>query len=294
MRKMFNSEEVLCPSTEPGIVIVLVHGTFSRNARWTKSGSAICSVLRGQHPDAIILRFLWSGKNSIVARSEAAWHLHTLLRRYLSQYPQARHIVIGHSHGGNIALNAVNHKGLREVGVICLSTPILHVSVRNELMDSTAFDISLYGLVLIAGVFLNVYFLPRYSWISMSSFVRNVQVHSAYFPVQLMIWVALISGMLWGLKQYKFLAEIAAVRINIPDSIHPDRVVFIRTTSDEASGILSVLGFVQLLVSIVIQLLLSVHDLLYRMAAWILDLDEIDDLPYTPIFRRALLWMVGY
>ena len=60
-------------------------------------------------------------------------HLLRHLAVVTNSYPLAQHFIVAHSHGGNIALYALNHPELaRKIrGVICLSTPFLNVRERN-------------------------------------------------------------------------------------------------------------------------------------------------------------------
>jgi hypothetical protein len=71
--------------------------------------------------------FEWSGRNSFAARSQAALELRTALARQIAEAPDARHVVIAHSHGGNIALYALRDPALARTtdAVVCLSTPFI-------------------------------------------------------------------------------------------------------------------------------------------------------------------------
>ena len=69
----------------------------------------------------------WSGANTNRARLRAAASLHESLIAKKREFPLARHFVIGHSHGGNVALYALNLTTSADLvsGVICLATPFL-------------------------------------------------------------------------------------------------------------------------------------------------------------------------
>ena len=69
------------------------------------------------------------------ARHRATTELRDFLRSQLAEYPPeegARHFVIAHSHGGNIALYALRDPELahRLSGVACFATPFLYVRRR--------------------------------------------------------------------------------------------------------------------------------------------------------------------
>jgi hypothetical protein len=135
------------------IIVHLVHGTWpegiwkagkdacrrfftGRGAERSASGSKCW--FQNQHPfhaelkrllieqgfEPHIVELTWSGANSFDHRKSAAGVLAVLLKQ-LS--PQARQVVIGHSHGGSIALQAVNLLDKEEVEVVTLATPFLRV-----------------------------------------------------------------------------------------------------------------------------------------------------------------------
>lgn len=114
-------------------VITLVHGTWAPRAAWVQSSSALWTRLVTTLPDTVIRPFSWTGKNSVAARHRATDALRGHLRGVLAEYPEARHFVIAHSHGGNIALYALRDIELaRQIQrVICLGTPFFHVRRRR-------------------------------------------------------------------------------------------------------------------------------------------------------------------
>lgn len=116
-------------------VITLVHGTFAPNAFWTRLESIFSQKLLEYLDEAsvVLIQFKWSGFNSSGARKRAAARLRTQLESNLQSYPEARHLVIGHSHGGTIAVKAVcvRDSGFEIVnGIATLSTPFIHVQER--------------------------------------------------------------------------------------------------------------------------------------------------------------------
>lgn len=78
--------------------------------------------------------FLWSGADAIRARPE---HLQLAAQLHVDRErdPQARRLVIAHSHGGNVALRAIDLLG-EPVPLATLATPFLSIrrrAVRDEL-----------------------------------------------------------------------------------------------------------------------------------------------------------------
>lgn len=128
----------------PDVRITLVHGTFGvfgRWVRWIRDGSPFRTALseklgrRGWHVsfDA----FKWSGLNFAASRAAAAKRLREKLLKDFTEYPDAMHFLVGHSHGGSIVAEAGGSYGIRDRidGVICLSTPFLHAAERPGLID---------------------------------------------------------------------------------------------------------------------------------------------------------------
>ena len=78
--------------------------------------------------------FLWSGANSVHARDCAARELSDQLRKDL-QDPDAKAVIIAHSHGGNVALRALQHLDFMadRIRVVTLATPFLRVFARTSL-----------------------------------------------------------------------------------------------------------------------------------------------------------------
>ncbi len=119
----------------PDYVVTLVHGTFARRAAWTQDGSTLRALIRDRLKDGSVQFecFLWSGLNTDRARQKAAGGLRRTLGRRLLEYPRARHYVVAHSHGGNVALHALQgfeHCG-RIAGVICFASPFIHCEARD-------------------------------------------------------------------------------------------------------------------------------------------------------------------
>ena len=122
------------PVSEPRIVVTLVHGTWARRTTWIFPDSPLCrTLLRAADAPVLFQRFTWSGRNSISARRGAADALAAHLHRLIAQWPNAGHYVVGHSHGGNVAFQALADPVLngRIDGLICLSTPFLTVTDRE-------------------------------------------------------------------------------------------------------------------------------------------------------------------
>jgi hypothetical protein len=137
--------------TNPTCIITMVHGTWPVGIRGTIRGilHAICpklfsaapplwfhegsvfrsrleSELRKENTVATFRPFRWSGANSVFHRARAADKLHRMLA---SDPDNANSIVIAHSHGGNVAFQAISKLGSRgaTIHLITLATPFLQV-----------------------------------------------------------------------------------------------------------------------------------------------------------------------
>ena len=117
------------------IVVILVHGTFAREAEWTDERSALVKFLRENFAEKIQFdRFLWSGHNSYEDRQLAGNKLGDKLDQKITAQPNKHHFVISHSHGGNVALYAARDMQHAEKlnGIACLGTPFLSVTAKDN------------------------------------------------------------------------------------------------------------------------------------------------------------------
>ncbi|MGZ2257697.1 esterase/lipase family protein [Roseobacter sp. A03A-229] len=124
------------PPTDADASVFLVHGTFARGAAWTQPGSPLRdAVARGVGGPVAFHNILWSGRNSVAARRAASDDLQQAVARSLKRHPDRRHLVVAHSHGGNIAMQALSRSAdLRaRCQLICLSTPFLVLRPRPAL-----------------------------------------------------------------------------------------------------------------------------------------------------------------
>ncbi len=118
-------------------VITTVHGTFAKHASWMREDSKLCQALK-KLPGTALRRFCWSGINSHTARLQAGYDLALYLREVKKQFPDnTRHFIIAHSHGGNVALYAMDSElngsklGDDVSGVVTLATPFINVQKRS-------------------------------------------------------------------------------------------------------------------------------------------------------------------
>lgn len=118
---------------DPRFVVTMVHGTFASKAGWIVPGEPFGRMLRDAEPTRIE-PFVWSGRNTLQARTDAAQALRAHLQALLQRFPRAHHAVVAHSHGGNVALTALADEALakRMLGVVTLGTPFLSARVIED------------------------------------------------------------------------------------------------------------------------------------------------------------------
>lgn len=105
--------------------IVLVHGTWARDAPWTGEASRLRTALAEHCPQPVSFYvFAWSGRNSFRDREAAV----SALQHVLRERADACHdpiLIVAHSHGGNIAFEALRSDSnlSHRCRLVCLSTP---------------------------------------------------------------------------------------------------------------------------------------------------------------------------
>ena len=115
-------------------VITLVHGTWAGTSGWVATGSFLRRELEQRFPHVTFRAFQWAGTNTHAARTEAGTRLAQFIRDGSAQHPHAQHFIVAHSHGGNVALYAMQDPAARDLvsGIVTLGTPFIHVRRRDR------------------------------------------------------------------------------------------------------------------------------------------------------------------
>jgi hypothetical protein len=231
-------------------VVTLVHGTFARNAPWTRPDSPLSVALQGS--GCHVTRFAWSGRNSHRARMHATQDLVEHLQQQLTEHPRARQWVIAHSHGGNVALHATDQlralRGRRaRVTTVALATPFLHARPRT-IPGWPLFIIVLFGAFLLASAAGTVMTGPR-------SLADTVLVAGGGAFAALIALCA--SGAVLHRRSLGrgWRSRLVAA-IHAPTA-RPEETIVIRAVGDEASGFLVAGQFVGWLSAVATRLLTS-------------------------------------
>jgi pimeloyl-ACP methyl ester carboxylesterase len=216
--------------------IFLVHGTFARNAPWIQEQSALRVSLENNlngtdsvPTDSVPKDFVpvdWSGANTTKARQAGVDNLTAKLRKSFKENPSHEHIVIGHSHGGTIAFQAVNTpEFIEKVRVVLLSTPILtprkrQISGRVGFALGASAYLSAMIMLGAAGIFLD---LPANFGVLSSMVIAGIAV--------------------FVLRRHLRRSTDFILRHNSITALDGIRMLIVRESADEAS---SFLGAVQL------------------------------------------------
>ena len=150
------------PSEGPQTIAVLVHGTklelfTSKAVPWTDPTSDFSRHLIESMPNLQVDScFTWSGKNTHQARLAAAEELALYLEKLHADKPDAKIVVVAHSHGGNVAEYAVaripNPDYIAEL--VCMNTPFIRCRKR-----SVGYFVATLGAFLLIGSWASLIFL---------------------------------------------------------------------------------------------------------------------------------------
>jgi hypothetical protein len=142
--------------------VLLIHGTYAaldpKRIQWYEPGSDFCRALDNvlemlnvkarcwAGMNAHAAPFRWSGENDWLSRHEAAGRLHDLIRSFNGHC----HIV-AHSHGGNVALEAIQMASGRFYGsVTLLGTPLILREDRQRRYAAVVYGLVTSALVIAA------------------------------------------------------------------------------------------------------------------------------------------------
>lgn len=117
------------------LVITLLHGTFAKDATWVNPEGRMATALKARFGDAVAIEspLRWSGANSFDGRTEATELLQRHILRPRPAAEGASHLVIAHSHAGNVVAYAARNAAIEAklAGVVTLATPFIVARERN-------------------------------------------------------------------------------------------------------------------------------------------------------------------
>ena len=205
----------------PGIVTIIVHGTFAAQAAWWRLGSGetfadrleqalSAQGMAGTVWDPILRAglsyddFSWSGENTHRARiaggRKLARALDDLAGRLSATATSPLYVnLVAHSHGGNVALEALRHVGrtVRVRRLACLGTPL--ISFRPALRLVRPISVSFLTLFVVMFAFLPFMVVPtlfRYSQgMALSSDESSQLLAAIFWPLLIAMWGWMLLGM---------------------------------------------------------------------------------------------------
>ena len=106
--------------------ITIIHGTWAKKPQWANGNSLLRKSLKSNFPDIKVNTFNWSGSNRVSKRKEGEQQLIQFLKdRNTEQF------LIAHSHGGNLAVGAIQDKSLEIKGIVTMGTPFFFIIKRD-------------------------------------------------------------------------------------------------------------------------------------------------------------------
>ena len=162
--------------SKPDCLVLLIHGTYAANAKWPTEGSNFRAWLKQSLIDCgagqvRFEAFSWSGGNSDLDRVAASESLRTKLADLRAKYPEFACFLVGHSHGGNVALHALSHSDQDRfwiAGVVTLATPFLIFDEEPTVLPRVAtalLEMRIFALMFLGPAILALIFIPFLVWI---------------------------------------------------------------------------------------------------------------------------------
>lgn len=234
----------------PHVVIFLVHGTFAKNAEWTREEvSDLCKSVRSSLESGGLkvsfVRVPWTGKNRLADRQKGA---DTLIRLYNDHYrsaPGAVYFAVGHSHGGSVIAYAIQRDPniKRALRVAFLATPFIDLKIRESLGATVAVPITLAAYAVF------IWTLATH-WSLLAAILRQLFARldfqlgeGAAHVIALICMVAALC--IVGLAIHRAVCLWARVACDnysktyATTNFEPDSHVFVRCVGDEASATLA-------------------------------------------------------
>src|SRR5262245_5826526 len=158
------------------LFVTLVHGTWPRgglrdvfptlsHGRWPRDPKRLwftdSSDFRDRLAGALgkygfstqISSFLWSGANSVRERDNAARELVEHIRATQLEHIDSVHVIVAHSHGGNVALRALDRLDATsgKVFLVTLATPFVEILRNHSIEEAVRAKLALVFLLFVIG-----------------------------------------------------------------------------------------------------------------------------------------------
>lgn len=241
-----------------GDKIVVIHGTFDRNADWCKAGHNFYDSLTEEFGEKAVSRFEWSGGNDADARIHGAKGLLDYISRLNLCGNQKAHL-IAHSHGGNVILFAAHLGRFKQlVGSVCFMGTPFFITEKRELVKGLQFFVSVISWLMNALICLVLPFIPFFflmeclrsriseTWlISIGTFLILLMILAflAFYENYFNYLKGYLYRLIWPSLFSKHLETLDIHRIDTPSS----RLLVSKISFDEASLLLKCIEFVSAL-----------------------------------------------
>ncbi|USJ27576.1 Mbeg1-like protein [Ensifer adhaerens] len=189
---------------------------------------------------------VWSGANSISARDAAARSLAAELDNLQTMSPQADIVVVGHSHGGNIAIQSLSYLAPTTEAplIVSIATPFFRVFERKRrafsfVMAAVAGLIMLQSMI---GPVLKAIESLSLRWVGESSLYYAIIALLFLLSVsalQLTMYIMGLFGLLPGNKSRRYLARLRAQSAARVFTLKSPPTLILRGIDDEATLTLS-------------------------------------------------------
>lgn len=254
--------------------ITLVHGTFARDSAWTRQDSLLCKYLKAHLRGQVEFhRFIWSGWPCQRARSKATHQLRAEVSGRIKDDPEARHCIIAHSHGGNVACYALNDTELAAKlhCLVTLATPFL-VTRKRHLSRFGTFS----AFASLVSALLVVWVIIPLPWMGVSSVGDYFRLYHRVWSLDYWVTVLPLLGIMVLLAAFLFrlgraLSELISrwqdwliPTLKLPD-LARDRLLVVRGPADEANALLAAMQVLE----IVIAALWEKRGVLDRLRNWL-------------------------
>ena len=250
-RTLIGDEElgarVAMNAPQPELLITLVHGTWGRGMfpqlrtkmmhskpAWFEDGSDFRKRLTAALGTNVLFReFHWSGCNSIMARENAASTLANDLDRSRIEYPLLRYAVIGHSHGGTVALSALRRTSAISGTwlFVSLATPFMHFDIENT---QTPIIAKIHALFRSSTVILFITYIALFLNSMFHLFPAIHELFPYQYPFLLLSYVVFLLSM--------FVIVFGAISISPPstttDVPSPISCLILRSFDDDVAHVL--------------------------------------------------------
>ncbi len=226
----------LVHGTWPGGILGRVRRRRGTAPQWFEKGSKFReAILASSGAQIRFVQFPWSGSNSIQAREHAAVEFRGHFARERQRNPHGVHLVIAHSHGGNVVLRALATMPPDDrtavAGIAALATPFL--LFRGASGSALQRAVRLYPVIF---------------WPTTTAGAALVAWFNPGFPLlQVLSWgigVGSLAAGLWILTLHTRIRSIdrRLRRWRLPSHFAPvgSRLFVVRATGDEATLVLSV------------------------------------------------------